>query len=116
MGKLASQPSIRMRPVRRDLGQRPHDEQAFGGAGMRQDQAVQVALLPPVGDQVEIKGPRRVQGAAHSTEGVLDPAQRGHGFVRIVIGADQHHAIQKRRILRVRPGGRAPPGRPGDDV
>lgn len=105
-----------MLPFRRDFRQRAHDEQPVSRPGMRQDQAVEVAAEPSVGNQVEVQRARGVQARPLPAEGLLDPAEGGHQRVRSQLGADDDDAVEEGRILGIRPGGRAPPRRTGDHV
>ena len=61
-----------MAPVRGDLGQGAHDEQALVGAGMGQDQVLAVDHLAAMGDQIEIQGPCGVARGPFAVEFRLD--------------------------------------------
>lgn len=94
----------RVTPLRRDLGQGSGHEQPVCGARVRQDQTGAVALLPAIGNQVQIQGARGVLGGASAPERLLDPPEGGHQRVRIVLGADDDHPVEKGRVARVGPG------------
>ena len=70
--------ALRMAPGRRDLGQRPHHEQAFSRAGMGNDQTGFVEAGAAMGDQVKIQGAVGVRAVPAAAKGALErlkPAQ-----------------------------------------
>jgi|688.fasta_scaffold1859144_1 hypothetical protein len=55
-------------PIRRDLGQRPHDKETFFGARVRQIQFRRRHNFATEGDEIEIKCPWRIRDAALAAE------------------------------------------------
>ena len=107
---------LRMPPPRRDLGQWPHHEQPVGRAGVWQDQAVAIPLLPTIGDQVQVQRARPIGGCAPSSERLLDPTQGRHQGVGIMVSAHDDDAVHEGRVARVGPGLRRPPARADNHI
>ena len=85
----------RVRPVRRDVEQREHNERAFGQAWVWNLQVGLVQLQRLGIDDVEIECAGAVGLCANSAVRAFDPVQRGHELTRREGRAQRDHRVGK---------------------
>lgn len=100
----------REQPVRRDLRQRPHDEQSLRRPRMRQGGRPNLHLAA-IRDQVEIEGARCVYGfplRAEAPELALYLVKQGQQSAWAQARLDKAHGVAILLLARIRPGRRSP--------
>jgi uracil-DNA glycosylase family 4 len=105
-----------MHPFRGDLRQRTRHEAPLVRSRVRQGDARAVQHLPPVSDEVEVKGAGRIGNVALASEPAFDGVQRVEGVGWTKVGLHDDDAIQEGRRGGIGPCGRAPPAGARDDV
>ena len=96
-------------PLRRDLGQRPHDKQALARTRMRKYELLPDTHQAAMGDQVKIENARRIDRWAPAAELTFYPVKRVKGLSRRQERLDKGQTVEIVRIGWIGPRFGPPP-------